>query len=217
MKFFYGDSWEKYPIEEGEIWAEKASGSKVSVCDITKGLPDYMFDADMIYCDPPWSLGNANSFITKAGKTEHIHAFSDFYACLFSYILNVKAKSCYVEIGKQYRTVFEREMRQIYPSVLMWEITYYKKNPCFLIRGGRHACHGVDFDGRDDAETPHIAISMEGPESVSDPCTGQGLTAIAAYKLGKRFLGTELNKRRLAVAIDKANRIGAQYEKSSIY
>ena len=35
--------------------------------------------------------------------------------------------------------------------------------------------------------------------------------AIAAYKQGRRFIGTELNRRRLAVAIEKANKLGGCY------
>jgi hypothetical protein len=38
------------------------------------------------------------------------------------------------------------------------------------------------------------------------------LTGITAYQLGKRFVGTELNKRRLAVLIDEVARRGGEWE-----
>ena len=60
-----------------------------------------------------------------------------------------------------------------------------------------------------------MALQNEVCNTVADLCTGQGLTAVAAYKLGKRFLGTELNPRRLAVAIDKVNKLGGQYARST--
>jgi len=34
MKWKYGDSWEKYPIEEGEIWQEPFSQSRIAVADL---------------------------------------------------------------------------------------------------------------------------------------------------------------------------------------
>ena len=40
---------------------------------------------------------------------------------------------------------------------------------------------------------------------------GRGLTATTAYALGKRFVGTELNPRRLAVAIDKVAQLGGDW------
>ena len=60
------------------------------------------------------------------------------------------------------------------------------------------------------------AIQAEKPSSVVDLCTGRGLTLLAAHKFGARFYGTELNKRRLAVAIDRASKAGVFYEKCDI-
>ena len=63
----YGDSWEKYPIEEGETWTEQRSGSKLQVFDLYDGLPEFVKDADLVYVDPPWSSSALNGFYGKAG------------------------------------------------------------------------------------------------------------------------------------------------------
>jgi predicted RNA methylase len=56
-----------------------------------------------------------------------------------------------------------------------------------------------------------MAMMHEIFECVADLCMGRGLTGISAYKLGKKFVGTELNKRRLAVLIDKTSQMGARW------
>lgn len=213
MKFIYGDSWEKYPIKTGETWIERDTGSIVSVCDIIETLPDYMMVADMVYVDPPWNLGNANGFYTKAGlQDRYIDNFSAFYKKLFSRITAIKPRVCYIEVGLQNKLLFMAEMVTChFPMMQAWDITYYRKNPCVLIRGG-DKFQTFDFTGMDEADTPSIAIEQEKPRVVADLCTGQGLTAIAAYRQGKKFVGTELNPRRLAVAIDRVNKIGGKYE-----
>jgi len=214
-KWLYGDSWEKYPIEKNETWEDMQTGSKIAVNDLTINMPDFMMNPDMIYCDPPWNQGNVNSFYTKAGKINYINDFNEFYTHLFGYIKKSKPKCCYLEIGKQSKDIFQNELLKIYPSLQFWQITYYKKHPCFLLRASNLSYQPFDFNGKDDIETPYLAIQEEKPESVTDPCTGQGLTAIAAYKSCVKFFGTELNKRRLAVTIDRIKKLGGKYENTT--
>ncbi len=197
------------------MWAHQPSGSQVSVCDLRGGLPEYVIGADMVYSDPPWSKGNANSFITKAGLHSYVDDYQDFMAALFGRIREIGPAVCYLEIGKQHVADFQARLHDIYPTVQTWEITYYHKHPCYLVRGGKTPT-SRDYTGLDDEETPEAAIYAERPASVADPCTGRGLTLLAAHRVGTRFLGTELNRRRLAVALERAARMGVQYEKYSL-
>lgn len=211
MIYKYGDSWEKYRIKEGETWVDKQTGSAVTVCNLIKEMPRYMLEADMIYSDPPWSLGNVNCFVSKAGKDDYLQAFPEFSEAFFSRIAEIFPSVCYVEIGKQNLSLFKESLSKLFPVVQEWEIKYYNKHLCYLLRGGATK-QEFDFSGLDDAATPEAAIRIETPICVADLCTGRGLTAVAAYKLGKRFVGTELNKRRLAVAIERVNKLGGGYE-----
>lgn len=210
-KWKYGDSWEKYPIEPGQVWEEEKTGSIFMVHDIMKGAPDIGIPPGMVYCDPPWNLGNANSFITKNNSKNYINKFSQFYEQLFSAIWWYNPTVCYLETGKQHVNDFQSEMKKIFPSVQTWEITYYKKNTCFLIRGAASPTT-ADYTGKDDGETPLLAIKNENLNCVTDFCAGRGLTAISAFKQGKQFVATELNKRRLAVAIDKITQLGGKFK-----
>lgn len=205
----YGKSYEKFPINESEIWGY--NGSQISVCDLTKELPSFMFVADMIYCDPPWTIGNVNMFNSKAGR-EYMNSFYEFYSCFFDAIARINARVCYLEIGKENYGIFNQRLCSIYRVVQSWSVTYYKKNPCYLLRG---ADLPIDFDysGYDDEETPAMAIKNEQPQIVADLCTGRGLTGIAALTNGCMFVGTEMNKRKLAVFIERTKRNGYEFKK----
>ena len=62
----YGDAYLKYPIpEEGY---EFDNGSIVKVHDIFQPIPNFMKQADLLFIDPPWNLGNINTFYTKWQK-----------------------------------------------------------------------------------------------------------------------------------------------------
>ena len=60
MEYKYGDSWERFPIEPGQSWALE-NGSRVAVHNIFDPLPWWM-EADLLFVDPPWNLGNINNF-----------------------------------------------------------------------------------------------------------------------------------------------------------
>lgn len=206
MKWKYGNSWEKYPIRENEEWVHQVSGSVLKVWDLFDGLPDFMTEADMIYTDPPWNTGNIRGFYTKAnlGTTK---TFVDFTEILFNHIQQINAPVCYLEIGKQNVYIFKECLNQIYPSTQIWPVTYYRKNPSFLIRGGI-VDTTFDFTDMDDMDTPLAAMKNERFSCVADLCMGRGLTATTAIELGKRIVGTELNPRRLACTID---RVGGEW------
>lgn len=206
VKWTYGDGWERFPVEPGELWTEQITGSCVAVHDLFDGLPRFMLDADMIYTDSPWNTGNLRGFYTKANQRTD-KAFGEFSSMLFEYIAAIRTPVCYLEIGKQNVDNFVEKMKTIYPVVQQWSVTYYKRNLSFLIRGG-YDRQQFDFTGYDDMNTPRLAMENEQFSCVADLCMGRGLTAITAFALGKRFVGTELNKRRLAVTVDKIDKAG---------
>lgn len=208
-KWRYGNSWEKYPIQAGEVWAESKTASRVAVWDLFDGLLDFMMEADLVYTDPPWDTGNIRSFYTKAGLDDR-PTFEDFAVVLFDRIGEIGAPVCYLEIGRRNLDLFVAEMGEIYPIVQSWPVTYYGKHPSFLVRGGQEPTD-FDFSGLDDMHTPRLAMENEKFESAADLCLGRGLVAITAFNLGRQFVGTELNPRRLACAIDKVAKKGGQW------
>jgi hypothetical protein len=202
-KWLYGNSWEKYPIDT-HYYIEQSTNSIISVCDITKSLPNYMLETDLIYCDPPWLSSNLNSFYTKAGL-ENNQVFESFVDFLFMRLNQIAPNTCFLEVGRQSLDLFKNKLLLLFKYVEVFQITYYKKYTCFLLRGSNNSYSHFDYTGYDDSKTPLLVMQNEQFTTVGDLCTGRGLTGITAYKLNKRFVGTELNKRRLAVMIDIIN------------
>lgn len=207
----YGDSWEKYPIRDGETWANAATGSAVTVHDIRDPLPPHMRGCDLLYSDPPWNQGNVNSFVTKAGQSRYVRSFGEFLDALAAAIDQIGPRICYLEAGVKHANDVALMLSERWPCIERWSIRYYRKQPCVLLRGG-HAASPADYTGLDDEETPLAAIQAEAPASVADLCTGRGLTLLAAHQCGLPFHGTELNRRRLAVAIERAAAVGVEYQ-----
>ena len=205
----YGNSWENYPCRSGEVWIEQETNSKLAVWDLFDGLPAFMLEADLIYTDPPWNTGNMRSFYTKAGLSTD-DTFREFLEVLFDAVEEINAPVCYLEIGKQNIDVFANCLGLIYPVVERWEVTYYRKNPSWLVRGGESPAT-FDFTGHDDMDTPRLAMENEWFSCVADLCMGRGLTAVTAFEMGQQFVGTELHPRRLACTIDKVAKKGGAW------
>ena len=64
----------------------------------------------------------------------------------------------------------------------------------------------MDLEGMDEEDAVMKICSCMDFECIADPLMGQGLTGRSAYLSGKRFVGTELNPKRLAVLVDWLNK-----------
>ena len=214
----YGTAWESYPIKPGEVWVHHDSKSYVAQNDIRESVPSFMCDADMVYCDPPWNKGNCNSFITKAGLISYIDSFEYMLDVIVGAIKKINPEVCYVEMGKQNVEALKKKLKKEFEHVSAWQVTYYKKHPCFLLRASikNKPCPDVDFSGDDESITPNKAIIVESPKVVADPFMGMGLTLLAAHKNSVSFRGAELHPRRLAVALHRAGKKGIVYIPSKV-
>jgi hypothetical protein len=208
----YGDAWEHYPIEPGEVWGVPSMGSMVAVHNLFERLPAWMKHADMLFVDPPWNRGNVNSFYTKAGRSDYITDFADFEHALFERIDDLAPHVCYMEVGKQAVDRWATQLAARYAAVQVFSVTYYRKHPCYILRGGS-APTEQDYTGRDEADVIAAVACDEEYAVLGDFCMGRGLVGMAAYRAGKPFVGTELNKRRLAVLLQKLALAGASVSK----
>ncbi len=211
-KWDNGDAWESFPIEENEVWGVPANGSEVAVHNIFDPLPAFMKRADLIFVDPPWNQGNINSFYTKAGRTDYISDFSDFERVFFQRVKDVAPRTCYIEIGFQAVDRWQQALAEFYPTVQRWSTVYYRKHLCYILRGGQTAID-YDYTGMDEAKVIAKAGEIEQYLVMGDFCMGRGLVGMSAYNSGKPFVGTELNKRRLACLLQKLDKRGAKVQK----
>ena len=209
-KWNYGDAYLRHPIKDNET-AVFENGSRLKVHDIFNPLPDFMRSADVIFVDPPWNIANLKTFYTKASQ-ECFKTFEDFYKRLFVCIADISPLVCYVEMGKQYLAESILEMKKIYPAVTFYNSSYYHKtnNICYIILGTKkNKKMALDYVDEEDA-IAHIC-QAEDYNCVGDLCMGRGLVAMGAAKNSKKFVGTELNSRRLSVAMEKLYKLGLSY------
>ncbi len=211
-KWNYGDAYLRHPLDAAEV-AVFDDGSMVKVHNIFDPLPAFMREADLIFVDPPWNLGNLNTFYTKAGRDDKQDSFERFYKRLFECIAEITPKTCYVEVGKEYLAEFILEMKRLYPAVTFYNSTYYHKKDslCYVVRGAAKR-KKLPLDGMDEEDIIAWICVNENYTCIGDLCMGRGLVGVNAFKAGKQFVGTELNHKRLAVMLERLSQAGARYE-----
>lgn len=204
----YGDAYLQYPIEKGI--AQFKNGSMLQTHTIFNPLPSFMLKADALFIDPPWNKGNMTSFYTKAQLPPPAFTYSDFYNRLFECIQQISPHVCYVEIGKDHLADFIIQMRRLYHSVTFYNSTYYHKssNLCYVVRG-THQGRPPKLDGMDEEDIISWVCSHEKYSCIGDLCMGRGLVAVNAFKSAKKFVGTELNHKRLSVTLKRLAEMGA--------
>lgn len=210
-KWDYGGAFERYPCESGTIVFD--SGSRLKVHDIFEPLPKFMTEADVIFTDSPWNTGNLRSFYTKADRIL-LSEFTAFYKRLFECVKNIHPHVCYLEIGKEFLPEFVIEMRHIYKYVTFYNSSYYhkQKNHCYVVRGSQKA-RAPKLDDMDEETIIEWVCENENYNCIGDLCMGRGLVAINAAKNKKQFVGTELNHKRLSVAIERLAAMGLKYRR----
>lgn len=202
-KWEYGGAYKKYPIpEEGYTFKD---GSKVKVHDIFNPLPEFIKEADCIFVDPPWNQTNMTTFYTKAEKVNPFK-FEAFYNRLFECIEEIKPNLCFVEIGKEYLADFIIKMRKIYKYVTFYNSKYYNQNDrlCYVVQGSNKKIN-YKLDGMDEEKIILWICKNIDYECIGDLCMGRGLVGFYSHQNGKKFVGTELNSKRLSVLVERIN------------
>lgn len=196
--FEYGGKYKLHNMD-GII---KVKDGTLKVHDIFDPLPEFMKEADCIFVDPPCSQANLSCFYTKSGMMNE-HFYDEFEDRLFECIDEIKPKRLFVEVFKSNYNSILTKVRERYEYVTMYQSHYYnnKSNECWIIYGSDKHEHYL-FNGMDESLIIQN-ICFEVPfKCIGDLCMGQGLVGKRAHDYGKKFVGTELNYKRLAVLVD---------------
>lgn len=183
------------------------NNSRVAVCDWTQGeLPAFMREADTLFVDPPWNLGNVNTFYTKADKAHVAFDFLEFSRRLWERIDEIAPKFLFLEMGKEYLGWYLERARERFKYVTFYNSTYYRKaaNKCYVVHAtDDHRCRRyAELEDLDEASIIEWLCRNHKYQCIGDLCMGMGLVGKHAYLAGRRFVGTELNPKRLAVLVD---------------
>ena len=203
MKWEYGKTYEKHDMT-GII--HLPNNSQVQACDWLKDLPDFMRKADTLFIDPPWNVGNVNTFYTKAEMSYPQVDFLEFSAQLIERVSTIAPSTIFVEMGKEYLGWWLNALQAKYRYVTFYNSTYYRKreNKCYVI-------HATDdhktrrykaLEDLDEADIIAWIAANHQYDVIGDLCMGTGLVGRRAYDNGRSFVGTELNYKRLALLVD---------------
>ncbi len=179
----------------------------VKVHDIFDKIPEFMKRADCLFIDPPCSEGNLKSFYTKSDlqKRNSINAFNER---LFEYIDIINPKHIFIETFKSNNeTIFNRLNERYGTNVKEFPSYYYgkEKNKCFILYASLEECN-IEIPYMDEEKVIEYICKNVIFDCIGDICMGKGLVGFYANKYNKKFVGTELNKKRLACLIEHINR-----------
>ena len=201
----YGGSYLNYPIKPAVPYI--IDKNIIMASDLIDELPDFMKKADILFIDPPWNLRNLNTFYMKARLMPKVESYEEFYEILFKRISEIKAKLCFLEIGKEYLADFIIEMKKLYKYVTFYNSTYYNnsKNLCYIVQGSEKRLN-LKLDGMDEEKIIEFICKNLQYECIGDLCMGRGLVGFNSYLNNKNFVGIELNHKRLSVLLENISK-----------
>lgn len=200
-KWEYGGTYKKYDMR-GNI---KAGTGIVKVHNIFDPLPSFMKQADCIFCDPPCSKGNLNSFYTKADRTDYQSSYVPFAERFFECLDEIKPGTVFVEVFAANHDYFMEQLKARFEYVKEYNTTYYHKESCkcWIIQASNVSNATYPFDGMDEQDVISYICEKVPFFCIGDLCMGRGLVGFYANQNGRFFVGTELNEKRLAVLLER--------------
>lgn len=128
-----------------------------------------------------------------------------FHLRFWEVIDEIKPKRLFLEVFKSNKERFILECQKRYKNVKVYNSMYYKnpKNKCWIIQASNDDLLDIEIEGIDEEKVIENICNNADYECIGDPCMGKGLVAFYANKIGKKFVGTELNKYRLAVCLQR--------------
>jgi hypothetical protein len=213
----------RYPVKDGEVW--HVGPHFVAAGDLTRGDLQALFSfldsppLQMVYIDPPYTSSSATSSRAAADTVLHHQTapvrFAYFARVLLSELKAVAGCDIFMEMGLGSARTIEQALAETGARTLnRWGTTYYRKYPSHLWRfrfsPGGEPMPAAALEGLDDEQSPARAIQLatRRGDTVLDCVFGNGLTAVAAQGLGRRFIGLELNPQRVSVTLTRLTAAG---------
>lgn len=199
-KWEYGGAYKNHNME-GVI--KMPNDSKLQVCDLIDQMPEFMKEADTLFIDPPCSQGNLTSFYTK--NDSHTRDYTEFYHKLFQRIDEINPKHLFLEIFQSNYKLFIDYCEERYNNMHIYDSYYYNKksNKCWIFHCSNEPIQwNEEIQNIDEEKVIKWICFNHKYDCIGDLCMGTGLVAKYAYLASRKFVGTELNKKRLAIVVD---------------
>jgi hypothetical protein len=193
---------------------------RLMIGDITTGAVSQLMGAelaDVLYSDPPWGAGNQQYWHTMRERGAKPRTSWEEFLDAFAGVAMTHTKPeapVFIEMGCRWADQLVDTMTaRGFERVKCWMMTYGPRSkplPVTLNLFGRPEAMArlQTLAQKIDSEWPavphgepvtkHVLSCCVQPNHlVLDPCTGLGMTARWAHKLGASFRGTEMNEKRL--------------------
>jgi hypothetical protein len=210
-RWTYGDAGDYWDVSRRDILKLSLSKNHILACgdleeDNGKQLTRVFSSPKITYSDAPYGPSDAASYRTKAALDNDVN----FYHLIrkFGETASATEEDIFLEVGKDSKQVTVEALIDSGMNLQHeYEITYYGDKPALLLHGafGKEVDRLDELDGKDDSETPPIAIEdrTKKGDIVADFFAGRGFTPLSACRLGRRSIAHELHPRRLACAVDR--------------
>lgn len=116
----YGGAYLRHDMS-GEI---HLPGGIVQVHDIFNPLPTFMRQADCLFCDPPCSKGNLNSFYTKADLVGLHDSYEPFAGRLMDVIEEIDPKQVFIEVFAANKDLLEALLGHHFKHLHIYRTSY---------------------------------------------------------------------------------------------
>lgn len=199
-KWEYGEVYKKYDMD-GLI---SIGTGEVMVHDLTKGLPKFMEKADILFIDPPCSVGNLKTFYTKADVEAEKSDYQLFVEMLFNSISKINPREVFIEVFASNKEIVVEKLKEMYRYIHIIDSYYYhsRKNKCWIVQANNTG-NILDINNKDEQNIIEFICKNVNYNCIGDLCMGRGLVGFYSNKYQKSFVGTELNKKRLAVLLER--------------
>ena len=184
------------------------NNSMVAVHDIFDTLPEFMHRADCIFTDLPYNQAMLSNYSNRDGvalSTDNDVNFDNFLARFFACVLEIKPITLFVEIGAQHVGTVERFAEGNF-KYCHTHNNYYlhsRKNKCYIVQASNRQLLDLGIDDIDEQKAIQLICTKQAYKCIGDLCMGKGLVGFYANKVGRQFVGTELNENRLAVLLHR--------------
>lgn len=204
----YGGFADKYDMQ-GEI---HIGTGVVKVHDIFNPLPAFMKQADVIFSDPPYNKSALSSYYTKAGLSEKPDTFEAFFYRFIECLDIISPRLICLEVGLAQTEMYLQGLKDVrYTNIIQKDSYYYgnknqKCNILFAVKEGSIPAVLVNMPFLDEEKVIEYICNNIEYLCIGDLCMGKGLVGYYSNKAGKKFVGTELNPKRLAVCCERVTK-----------
>ena len=190
--------------KEQEKMLLKAGMCSVQKHNIADECPEFIKQADCVISSPPCNLTTLRKTYNEAGVKFPWTTYEPFVERFFKYIDTINPDVLYIQVYPSNRNAFIKECEKRFKFVCTDNSYYYrcKKNLCWIIRcGNEDEAPGPEKEIDAAAYIRWVCKNVD-CRCIADPCSGTGIVGINANRYEKKFVGTELNGRKIEALIN---------------